>query len=59
MVTRREIEAALASPFPTGDLGDLKRRTRCTMGRCQGFNCIGRIEELTRGRLSPAIAVAV
>ena len=59
MVTRREIEAAFASPFPPGDLGGLKRRTRCAMGRCQGFNCMGRIEELTRGRLSPAIAVAL
>ena len=58
MVTQREIEAALASPFPPGDLGGLKRRTRCAMGRCQGFNCLGRIEELTRGRLSPAIAIA-
>ena len=58
MVTRREIEAALASPFPPGDLGGLKRRTRCAMGRCQGFNCMGRIAELTRGRLSPDIAVA-
>lgn len=58
MVTRREIEAALASPFPPGDLGGLKRRTRCAMGRCQGFNCLGRLEELTRGRLPAAIAVA-
>lgn len=57
IVTRREIEAALASPFPPGDLGGLKRRTRCAMGRCQGFNCLGRIEELTRGRLSPAVGV--
>ena len=58
MVTRREIEAALTNPFPPGDLGGLKRRTRCAMGRCQGFNCMGRIEELTRGRLSPAIGLA-
>lgn len=57
MVTRREIEAALDSPFPPGDLGGLKRRTRCAMGRCQGFNCLGRIEELTRGRLAHPIAV--
>lgn len=47
MVTRREIEAAMAGPFPPGDLGGLKRRTRCAMGRCQGFNCMGRIVELT------------
>ena len=47
MVTQREIAAALAGPFPPGDFGGLKRRTRCAMGRCQGFNCTGRIVELT------------
>lgn len=52
MVTRREIEAALAAPLPPGDAGGLKRRTRCGMGRCQGFNCLGRLTELTAGRLS-------
>jgi glycerol-3-phosphate dehydrogenase len=57
LVTRREIEAALSGPFPAGDFGGLKRRTRCAMGRCQGFNCMGRIAELTRGRLCPDIAV--
>jgi len=51
MVTRREIEAALASPLPPGDLSGLKRRTRAMMGRCQGFNCLGAITDLTRGRL--------
>ena len=57
MVTRREIEAALASPLPPGDLGGLKRRTRCAMGRCQGFHCLGRLAELTRGRLAVPMAV--
>ena len=52
MVTRREIEAAFASPLPPGDLGGLKRRTRAMMGRCQGFNCQGRITELTKGRFA-------
>ena len=56
MVTRREIEAALDSALPPGDLGGLRRRTRCAMGRCQGFNCLGRIEELTRSKLSVPIA---
>lgn len=51
MVTKREIEAALAGPLPPGDFGGLKRRTRCGMGRCQGFNCLGRLAELTAGRL--------
>ena len=40
MVTRREIELALNSPFPSGNLGGLKRRTRRAMGRSQGFNCM-------------------
>ena len=55
MVTRREILSALDSPFPPADFGGLKRRTRCAMGRCQGFNCLGRLEELTRGRLAQGV----
>ena len=57
MVTRREIEAALAGPLPPGDIGGLKRRTRCTMGRCQGFYCGGRLAELSAGRLASDLAV--
>jgi len=60
MVTRREIEAAFASPLPPGDPGGLKRRTRCAMGRCQGFNCLGRLSELAAGRLpNPFPATAI
>ena len=55
MVTRREILTALDTPFPPADFGGLKRRTRCAMGRCQGFNCLGRLEELTRGRLAQGV----
>ena len=51
LVTRGEIEAALAGPLPAGDVGGLKRRTRCMMGRCQGFYCSARIAELAAGRL--------
>ncbi len=57
MVTRREIEAALDGPLPPGDFGGLKRRTRCGMGRCQGFYCNGRLAELTQGRLREPLAV--
>jgi len=57
MVTRREIEAALSGPLPAGDLGGLKRRTRCGMGRCQGFVCAGRVAELTEGRFAQPLAV--
>lgn len=59
MVTRREIEAALNGPLPPGDIGGLKRRTRCTMGRCQGFYCGGRLAELSVGRLANDLAVGV
>ncbi|HMA16386.1 MAG TPA: NAD(P)/FAD-dependent oxidoreductase, partial [Kiloniellaceae bacterium] len=41
LVTRREIEDALAGPLPARSLAGLKRRTRVTMGRCQGFYCLG------------------
>lgn len=51
LVTRGEIEAALVGPLPAGDLGGLKRRTRCAMGRCQGFYCSWRIAQLADGRL--------
>lgn len=56
MVTRREIEAALASPLPPGDFGGLKRRTRAGMGRCQGFYCNGKLAELTHGRFAVSLA---
>lgn len=52
LVTRQEIEVALAGPLPAGDLGGLKRRTRCMMGRCQGFYCSWRVAQLAAGRLA-------
>ncbi|HWT96126.1 MAG TPA: FAD-dependent oxidoreductase [Terriglobales bacterium] len=45
-VTRAEVTAALAGPFAAGDLGGLKRRTRCMMGRCQGFYCGAEVTRL-------------
>jgi glycerol-3-phosphate dehydrogenase len=54
-VTRAEIDAALGGPLPARDLGGLRRRTRCMMGRCQGFYCTGRIAALTTDRLGPPI----
>lgn len=50
-VTRREIEAALTGPMAAGSMGGLKRRTRVTMGRCQGFYCSAELARLTDGRL--------
>jgi glycerol-3-phosphate dehydrogenase len=51
LVTRGEIDGALQGPLPAGDLGGLKRRTRCMMGRCQGFYCSARVFELAEGKL--------
>ncbi len=56
LVTRREIEAALESPLPPGSMAGLKRRTRATMGRCQGFYCSARLAELTEGRFETGLA---
>jgi glycerol-3-phosphate dehydrogenase len=49
MVTEREIKAALQEPAAAGNMNGLKRRTRVTMGRCQGFYCSARLAELTKG----------
>jgi glycerol-3-phosphate dehydrogenase len=57
LVTEREILTAVSGPLPARDLGGLKRRTRATMGRCQGFYCLGRLSRLTEGRLAVPIAV--
>ena len=57
LVTRAEIEAALAGPIPAATLGGLKRRTRCMLGRCQGFYCTRRVLELMAGRIDPGGAM--
>jgi len=49
-VTRREVAAALDGPLPATSLAGLKRRTRVTMGRCQGFYCTAELAKLTAGR---------
>lgn len=56
LVTKREIDAALAGPLAAGSLQGLKRQTRVTMGRCQGFFCSGRLAEITDGCFDLPIA---
>ncbi len=56
LVTRREVEAALGGPLAARTLAGLKRRTRVTMGRCQGFYCSGALAEITEGRLVTGMA---
>jgi glycerol-3-phosphate dehydrogenase len=58
LVTRREIEAALDGPLAAQSLAGLKRRTRVTMGRCQGFYCLGALARLTAGRFAPELEIA-
>jgi len=45
-VTDREIKGALRGECGAGTMGGLKRRTRATMGRCQGFNCLPNVTQL-------------
>ena len=47
-VTRGEIRDALASTLPPADLDGLRRRTRATNGRCQGFYCAAEVGSLLR-----------
>jgi len=45
-VTDREIKTACQGELSAGTFGGLKRRTRATMGRCQGFNCLSAVSEI-------------
>lgn len=56
LVTRREVLAALDGPLPARSLAGLKRRTRVTMGRCQGFFCSAELSRITAGRLDQPLA---
>lgn len=56
LVTRREVEQALSGPLAAGSLSGLKRRTRVTMGRCQGFYCAAELSELCANRLQIPIS---
>jgi len=57
MVTQREICAAFVGLVPAGNFDGLKRRTRATMGRCQGFYCSARLAELTEGKFTEPLAI--
>ncbi|MBE3639854.1 NAD(P)/FAD-dependent oxidoreductase [Mangrovicoccus algicola] len=52
LVTRREVDQALSGPLAARSLAGLKRRTRATMGRCQGFYCSAALAEASAGRLA-------
>lgn len=48
-VTRREAMAAMEGPLAPQTAAGLKRRTRMTMGRCQGFHCTSAFEACLNG----------
>lgn len=56
LVTKREIEQALEGDLAARSLAGLKRQTRATMGRCQGFYCTARLAELTDGCFETPLA---
>ncbi|MBW7861529.1 MAG: NAD(P)/FAD-dependent oxidoreductase [Rhodocyclaceae bacterium] len=56
LVTRREVLAALDGPLPAHTLAGLKRRTRVTMGRCQGFFCMAELARVTEGHFTLPLA---
>ena len=55
-VTRREIQNALQGPLAARSLAALKRRTRVTMGRCQGFYCSAELSAMTEGAFIQPLA---
>jgi glycerol-3-phosphate dehydrogenase len=57
LVTRHEIEQALSGPLAANSLAGLKRRTRATMGRCQGFYCSAELSEITAGCFDQSIGI--
>lgn len=59
LVTRREIMRALEGPLAARSLAGLKRRTRVTMGRCQGFYCSAELSRLTEGHFEQPMAEKV
>jgi glycerol-3-phosphate dehydrogenase len=56
LVTQADIDRALCGPLPAKTLAGLKRRTRATMGRCQGFYCTARLAALSEQHLEEPIA---
>ena len=56
LVTKREIGQALEGDLAARSLAGLKRQTRVTMGRCQGFYCAARLAELTDGCFETPLA---
>jgi len=53
-VSRGELMDAMSAPIPATTVDSLRRRTRASQGRCQGFNCHAALVSSLRGRGSSA-----
>ncbi|MAE63997.1 MAG: FAD/NAD(P)-binding oxidoreductase [Phycisphaeraceae bacterium] len=51
-VTRGELVDAFTTELPPTHLDGLRRRTRCLLGRCQGFYCRAEIQQLLQEHAS-------
>ena len=56
MVSEQDISSALTGSLKARSLAGLKRQTRATMGRCQGFYCSAKIAKMTQGLFENPIA---
>ena len=57
-VTLGEVQDAIHSAIPATTLDALRRRTRATQGRCQGFNCHAALVSSLRGEPATTLAPA-
>jgi len=55
-VTRREIVDAARAAIPARSLDGLRRRTRATLGRCQGFYCAAAVTRLVAAASGRTVA---
>lgn len=54
-VSLGEIRDAMRAPIPATTLDGLRRRTRASQGRCQGFNCHARLTSLLNSKDAPIL----
>ncbi len=59
LVSEEEIREALNGPLRARSLAGLKRQTRVTMGRCQGFYCLAKLAKITQDYFDEPIACEI
>lgn len=56
-VSRGELIAAMNAPIPATTLDGLRRRTRASQGRCQGFNCHATLQVILSERSERRLSI--